>query len=90
MGSDQMPAPGKTKLIKFPPSRAGKDVKYPGYARGGMLKLRFDWYINLSKLFFGGQQHVYTKKAHFFGGGPYLSRFIATSDNEAKNQDDKN
>ena len=40
-----MPAPGKTKLIKFPLSRAGKDVKCPGYARGGMLKLRFDWYI---------------------------------------------
>ena len=40
-----MPAPGKTKLIKFPPSRA--DVKCPGYARGGMLKLRFEWYISL-------------------------------------------
>ena len=26
-----MPAPGKTKLIKFPPSQAGKDVKCPGY-----------------------------------------------------------
>ena len=34
MSSDQMPAPGKTKLIKFPPSRAGKDVKCSGYARG--------------------------------------------------------
>ena len=41
------PAPGKTKLIKFPPSWAGKDVKCPGYAGGGMLKLRFDWYITL-------------------------------------------
>ena len=30
-----MPAPGKTKLIKFPPSRAGKDVKCPGFAWGG-------------------------------------------------------
>ena len=30
MSSDQMPAPGKTKLIKLPPSRAGKDVKCPG------------------------------------------------------------
>ena len=36
--SDQIPhpvvikcsAPGKTKFIKFPPSRAGKDVKCPG------------------------------------------------------------
>ena len=47
MSSDQMPAPGKTKLIKFPPSRAGKDVKCPGYARegGGVFKLRFDRYI---------------------------------------------
>ena len=35
MSSDQMPAPGKTKLIKFPPSRAGKYVKCPGYDRGG-------------------------------------------------------
>ena len=34
--------PGKTKVIKFPPSWAGKDVKCPGYARGGMFKLRFD------------------------------------------------
>ena len=40
-------APGKTKFIKFPPSRAGKYVKCPGYARGEgrMFKLRFDWYI---------------------------------------------
>ena len=43
-----MPAPRKTKLIKFPPSRAGKDVKCPGYARGGMFKLRFDRYITNS------------------------------------------
>ena len=35
MSSDQMPTPGKTKLIKFPPSRLGKDVKCPGYAREG-------------------------------------------------------
>ena len=28
------PATGKTKFIKFPPSRAGKDVKCQGYARG--------------------------------------------------------
>ena len=35
MSSDQMPAPGKTKLIKFPLSRAEKDVKCPGYAPGG-------------------------------------------------------
>ena len=38
------PVPGKTKFIKFPPSRAREDVKCPGYARG-MFKLRFDWYI---------------------------------------------
>ena len=44
MSSDQMPAPGKTKLIKFPPSQAGKDSKCPGYALGGggMFKLWFD------------------------------------------------
>ena len=29
-----MPAPGKTNLIKFPPSQTGKDVKCPG----GMFK----------------------------------------------------
>ena len=33
------PAPGKTKFIKFPPFRAGGDVKCPGYA-GGMFKLQ--------------------------------------------------
>ena len=50
MSSDQMPAPGMTKLIKFPPSRAGKDVKCLGYARGvgGMFKLRFDRYISVN------------------------------------------
>ena len=31
-------------VINCPPSRAGKDVKCPGYARG-VLKLRFDRYI---------------------------------------------
>ena len=50
MSSDQMPHPGKTKFIKVPPSRAGKDIKCPGYARGGgMFKLRFDWYIKNAK-----------------------------------------
>ena len=29
------------------------------------------------------------KKLFFFGGGPYLSHFTATSDDEAKNHDDK-
>ena len=38
------PTPEKTKFIKFPPSRAAKDVKCPENA-GGMFKLRFDWYI---------------------------------------------
>ena len=38
----KFPAPGKTKFIKFPPSRAGKDVKCPGYARGGGGCLSFD------------------------------------------------
>ena len=49
MSSDQMPAPRMTKLIKFPPSRAGKYIKCPGYAQGGggggMFKLGFDRYI---------------------------------------------
>ena len=43
--SDQIPHP-QWVVIKFPPSRAGKDIKCPGYARGGMFKLRFDRYIN--------------------------------------------
>ena len=34
------PTPGKTKFIKFPPFRAGGDVKCPGYAGGGMFKLQ--------------------------------------------------
>ena len=38
----KFPAPGKTTFIKFPPSRAGKDVKCPGYARGGGGCLSFD------------------------------------------------
>ena len=41
----KFPTPWKTLIIKFPPPRDGKGVKYPGYARGGMLKLRFDRYI---------------------------------------------
>ena len=45
MSSDQMLAPGKTKLIKFPPSRAGKDVKCPGYARGGDVEASI-WLIH--------------------------------------------
>ena len=47
-----MPAPGKTKLIKFPPTRAGKDVKWLGYAggAGGMFKFRFDQYIMPTQL----------------------------------------
>ena len=34
-------------VIKFPPSRAGKDVKCPGYARGGGC-LSFDLTDTLS------------------------------------------
>ena len=30
----KFPAPGRTKFIKFPPSRAGKDIKCPG---GGLV-----------------------------------------------------
>ena len=49
MSSDQMPAPGNTKLIKFPPSRAGKDVKCPGYARGGDVEASI-WLIHYLSL----------------------------------------
>ena len=48
MSSDQMPAPGKIKLIKFPPPGQEKTSNargMPGVCPGGMLKLRFDWYI---------------------------------------------
>ena len=47
----KFPTPWKTLIIKFPPPRDGKGVKYPGYARGGMLKLRFDRYINITNSF---------------------------------------
>ena len=42
----KFPTPWKTLIIKFPPPWDGKGVKCPGYARGGMLKLRFDRYIS--------------------------------------------
>ena len=42
----KFPTSWKTLIIKFPPPRDGKGVKCPGYARGGMLKLRFDRYIS--------------------------------------------
>ena len=41
------PAPGKTKLTKFTPSLVGKASNIRDMP-GGMLKLRFDWYINMS------------------------------------------
>ena len=43
------PAPGKTKFIKFSPSRAAKNVKCPGYARGGggMFNRQFDGYTTI-------------------------------------------
>ena len=41
----KFPTHWKTLIIKFPPPRDDKGVKCPGYARGGMLKLRFDRYI---------------------------------------------
>ena len=50
MSSDEMPTPGKIKLIKFPPPGQEKTSNargMPGEGGGGeeMLKLRFDWYI---------------------------------------------
>ena len=41
----QIPHPSKA-TFKFPPPRARCKVKFPGFARGGMLKLQFDRYIN--------------------------------------------
>ena len=41
---DQIPRP-LCMGIKFPTPGKVKAVKCPGYARGGMLKLRFQWYI---------------------------------------------
>ena len=49
MSSDQMPAPGKIKLIKFPPPGQEKTSNAWGMPGGGMLKLRFDWYISARK-----------------------------------------
>ena len=50
MSSDQMPAPGKIKLIKFPPPGQEKTSNARGMpGGGGMLKLRFDWYIRYKK-----------------------------------------
>ena len=47
MSSDQMPAPGKIKLIKFPPPRQEK-TSNARRMPGGMFKLRFDRYIYLT------------------------------------------
>ena len=44
-------------MIKFPPSRDGKGVKCPG--EGGMLKLRFDRYINQNNFYQKG--HIFEK-----------------------------
>ena len=50
MSSDQMPAPGKIKLIKFPPLGQEKTSNARGMpGGGGMLKLRFDWYITCTQ-----------------------------------------
>ena len=57
MSSDQMPAPRKIKLIKFPPPGQEKTSNargMPGVCPGGggrMLKLRFDWYITQVGMF---------------------------------------
>ena len=65
----KFPTPGKTKLIKCPPSLAGKDVKWLRYAQGGggMFKLRFDWYISAMN----GWRHVL-----FWGGFFLLGRCL--------------
>ena len=43
------PTPWKTLIIKFPPPRDGKDVKCPGYARGGGACWSFDLTDTLEK-----------------------------------------
>ena len=45
---DQIPRP-LCIGIKFPTPGKVEAVKCPGYARGGMLKLRFEWYIKQAK-----------------------------------------
>ena len=63
MSSDQMPAPGKIKLIKFPPPGQQKTSNARGMpGGGGMLKLRFDWYINQLK--FEKTDNVFIKGIH--------------------------
>ena len=57
MSSDQMPAPGKIKLIKFPPPGQEKTSNTRGMPGGGMLKLRFDWYIMGQPSLFNGRVH---------------------------------
>ena len=42
MSSDQMPTPGKIKLIKFPPTGQEKTSNARGMPGGGMLKLLTD------------------------------------------------
>ena len=49
MSGDQIPAPGKTNLIKFPSPGQGKESNARGMpgggGGGGLLKLHNDWYI---------------------------------------------
>ena len=44
----KFPTSAKTLTVKFPTPQAQQRVKFPGYARGGMLKLQFDRYITLN------------------------------------------
>ena len=48
----EIPHPLKA-TFKSPPPRARITVKYPGYARGGMLKLQLDQYIMIMILIIG-------------------------------------
>ena len=56
-------------MIKFPPSRVRKGIKCLGTPRGGggMLKLRFDWYITFTTL---ANQPCLQKVLEFEGGTP--------------------
>ena len=59
MSSDQMPAPGKIKLIKFPPPEQEKTSNARGMPGGGVVfKLRFDWYIILFSFTLAALSHI--------------------------------
>ena len=55
MSSDQMPAPRKIKLIKFPPTGQEKTSNAQGMPGGGDVEASI-WLIHYIVLFQGGKQ----------------------------------